>query len=1018
LWNSISNRCRRGRTSKRILPLFFLRAHSHSFLWVYTELIVAKRNLLLVDGDPKSLRVLEVSLKKTGYIVTTAENGADALEKMAMSPPDLIISDTKMAGMDGFEFCRRLKENKEWKEIPFIFLTAEKSIEDKIHGLEFGVEDYLTKPIYIKEIVTRVKILLQKKDRKSLENRDSRTLFEGSLSDMTVVDLIQTIEIGRKSGVIKFVGEDGYKASIYFREGRVIDAELGRLQGQSAVYRLLVWSEGHFQVEFKTIRRKDVINMSTQALLMEGMRRLDEWGRLLEQLPSLDTVFEVDYAELAERLSDIPDEINSILRLFDGVRTLIQVVDGCIFDDLEALNIISKLYFEGLIYDINVSKSSSSLIQEPPPDLEGWLRDPVAAAAALRDSQTQKKNEVLSYRPPQKKATPQSEDSGAEKGGGQNFYKRPRRITQRGIGAAKEPPSIEEVPDNSIDIHKVANSGDNYEKEEKALKFSKENGSPKISKAPTSSDVLPSRLLRKQTHRNDLKEKQHFESKKKEKEQLSEPTTQGKKEKKASSSKETVPSIPSRLLRGEKKSGGQKGGSVSGLPSRLLPDRRTNSEEVFDSDLRERASNTDEDMMFRRSIPPLVLPSDSEMKVSDDAKPFTPIPPLPTPNNERTEKPGIDPKTLVGVSGEMTSGARSNNKDNSLEEKKVVLEHYLEKERSCKGEIGKSEPSKKGIVGSEANEGDKIVSYERTDSSVVVEEDISSEKVTKNEESDFDSKNLGEDTDYDKDEELERDEDKKELDSVERALEKEEPFTRNTEEMEQTEEDFHENISAGRGKSLTFWAVIIGAIIAVSGFLVYRNYQSSAGQKERRKDEKILTSKGEEGVDEETEGDTPQHELKKIKEDDSKIDPKKETDEKEKAISSNDEAIVQEKAKMSRKVENLSKLLKEGKEKAALEIEEEIKDKSLIPKELKEKLARAYSKKAKIALDDTKLEEVIKNGNRALALDSSLKDVWFYCGYALHQKGRKERANKYLKKYLQVCPQCNYARWAQKYIEQ
>lgn len=950
---------------------------------------MAKRNLLLVDGDPKSLRVLEVSLKKTGYIVTTAENGADALEKMAMSPPDLIISDTKMAGMDGFEFCRRLKENKEWKEIPFIFLTAEKSIEDKIHGLEFGVEDYLTKPIYIKEIVTRVKILLQKKDRKSLENRDSRTLFEGSLSDMTVVDLIQTIEIGRKSGVIKFVGEDGYKASIYFREGRVIDAELGRLQGQSAVYRLLVWSEGHFQVEFKTIRRKDVIEMSTQALLMEGMRRLDEWGRLLEQLPTLDTVFEVDYAELAERLSDIPDEINSILRLFDGVRTLIQVVDGCIFDDLEALNIISKLYFEGLVYDINVSNSSSSLIQEPPPDLEGWLRDPVAAAAALRDSQTQKKNGVLSYSPPRKKkkkATPQIEETGAEKGGEQSLYKRPRRITQRGIGAAKEPPSIEEVPDNSIDIHKSA------------------------------SDALPSRLLRKQTHRDNLKDEQLFESKKIEKERLSETTTEGKGEKQDSTSRKTVPSIPSRLLSGEKKSEGQKDGSVSGLPSRLLPDRRTNPKLDFDSALSEKASNKVEGMASRRSIPPLVLPSDSERIVSDDAKPFSPIPPLPSPNNERIEKPGDDQKSLVGVSGEMTSVSLSNNEDDSLEEKKVVLEHYLEKERSCKGEIGKSEPLKKGNLGEEAKKADKSASYLKTDSSVVVQEDISSEEGNKTEESNFDPKTLGEETEYEKNEKLEREE--QEIDSVETALEKEESFTRDTEEIAQTEEDFHDNISVGRGKTLSFWAVIIGVIIAVAGFLVYRNYQSSADQKERRKDRTNLYSKGEEGGDEESEGDTSKYDSKKIKEDDSRIDPKKKTEETGTDISSNDQEVVQEQAEVSRKVENLSGLLKEGKEQAAMELEEEIKDKSLIPKELKEKLARAYSKKAKIALDDTKLEEVIKNGNRALKLDSSLKDVWFYCGYALHQKGEKERANKYLKKYLQICPQCNYARWAQKYIEQ
>src|SRR5262245_52703170 len=106
---------------------------------------VAKQSLLLVDGDVKSLRVLEVSLKKAGFNVTTAVNGLDALEKVETSHPDLIISDTRMPELDGFGFCQRLKQNSGWAEIPFIFLTGSKSVEDKIKGLELGVEEYLTK---------------------------------------------------------------------------------------------------------------------------------------------------------------------------------------------------------------------------------------------------------------------------------------------------------------------------------------------------------------------------------------------------------------------------------------------------------------------------------------------------------------------------------------------------------------------------------------------------------------------------------------------------------------------------------------------------------------------------------------------------------------------------------------------------------------------------------------------------------------------------------------------------------
>ncbi len=336
-----------------------------------------RQSLLVVDGDPKSLRVMEVSLRKAGFSITTAVNGADALEKARISPPELIISDTKMPQMDGFEFCKKLKADPTLAEIPFIFLTNQKAIEDKVKGLELGVDDYLTKPIYIKEIITRVKILLQKKKRESLERRDQKVRFSGNLADMGVVDLIQTIEIGRKTGIALFhsATEPPKHATVYFRAGKVIDAELGKLHGEKAVYRLLQWNNGTFEIDFKpSMKHPDEISLSSQALLMEGMRRVDEWGRMLEQIPPLNSVFEVDYRELSDRLSEIPDEVNGVLRLFDGKRTLLEVVDDSDFDDLEALGVISKLYFEGLIFEPSSEKDPGTIESES--HIDDWISRP------------------------------------------------------------------------------------------------------------------------------------------------------------------------------------------------------------------------------------------------------------------------------------------------------------------------------------------------------------------------------------------------------------------------------------------------------------------------------------------------------------------------------------------------------------------------------------------------------------------------------------------------------------------
>jgi CheY-like chemotaxis protein len=312
---------------------------------------VPKKNLLLVDADPRSLRVLEISLRKAGYNIAAAQDSKTALEMLELARPDLILSDTRLPGMDGFALVDDLKRNAEWADIPVIFLSSDVSVESKVHGLERGVEDYLTKPIYIKEIIARVNLVLQRKQRMGLEERSAaKTRFTGSLADMGLVDLLQTVDNSKKSGVL-YVTSDGQRAVLYFRDGALVDAELGSLRGERAVYRTLLWTEGTFEIDFRDVRREDVVQTSTQAVLMEGMRRLDEWGRLLEQMPLLDHVFEVDDEELLRRLAELPDEINTVLRQFDGKRSILQIIDRCDQDDLETLMVLSKLYFEGLIRD-------------------------------------------------------------------------------------------------------------------------------------------------------------------------------------------------------------------------------------------------------------------------------------------------------------------------------------------------------------------------------------------------------------------------------------------------------------------------------------------------------------------------------------------------------------------------------------------------------------------------------------------------------------------------------------------
>ncbi len=265
--------------------------------------------------------------------------------------PDLVICDTRLPKMDGYAFVRALKKQPDTRTIPVVFLANQKSVEDKIRGLELGVEDYLTKPIFVRELLARVSLIFARRTQESMARVQlggGKTHFAGTIRELTVIDLLQTFEVSRKSGTIHL--QNGkHAAHIYFRDGKAVDAEVGLLRGEEAIYRVLVWSDADFEVDFDTPQNEDIVVGSTQAVLMEGMRRVDEWGRVSEELPPLATVLELDNELLVQRLSEIPDELNGILRLFDGKRTILEIVDESPFEDISTLSTIAKLFFEGLL---------------------------------------------------------------------------------------------------------------------------------------------------------------------------------------------------------------------------------------------------------------------------------------------------------------------------------------------------------------------------------------------------------------------------------------------------------------------------------------------------------------------------------------------------------------------------------------------------------------------------------------------------------------------------------------------
>lgn len=121
-----------------------------------------KEKILIVDDEKEICDLLAIYLHNDGYVVETAYDGEKALEKIIADPPDAMILDIMLAGMDGFSLCKRIRENYFF---PILMLTSKIDFGDKILGLTIGADDYMTKPFNPLEVVARIKTQLRRSGR-------------------------------------------------------------------------------------------------------------------------------------------------------------------------------------------------------------------------------------------------------------------------------------------------------------------------------------------------------------------------------------------------------------------------------------------------------------------------------------------------------------------------------------------------------------------------------------------------------------------------------------------------------------------------------------------------------------------------------------------------------------------------------------------------------------------------------------------------------------------------------------
>jgi len=236
------------------------------------KLLADRPRVLVVDPDPEETTVLELRMIERGYEVVVARDAAEGHAKLEDGGFDLLLSEVELTPQSGIDLVKSALEKH--PDLPFVFLTRKGDRDSVNAGFELGAADYLVKPASADVVAAKVRQILS---RDTVKKKSARGV-SGSLQEMSLPDVIQILSNGRKTGKLE-IETDGQRGQIQFGDGMIYDARFGNVAGNEAVYALLCVQAGDFTLdpEFKPSERH--IQDSTESLLLEGMRRLDEAGR-------------------------------------------------------------------------------------------------------------------------------------------------------------------------------------------------------------------------------------------------------------------------------------------------------------------------------------------------------------------------------------------------------------------------------------------------------------------------------------------------------------------------------------------------------------------------------------------------------------------------------------------------------------------------------------------------------------------------------------------------------------------
>ncbi len=312
--------------------------------------------VLAVDDDPDMLEFFTLVLRRAGLTVEVASSGAEGLAMLHKMHPDLVICDVRMPLMNGYEFCRAVRNSGAGVEnVPFLFCSTLGNLPMRMEGLRVGADDYLVKPVSAQELQFRVQALLLR-ERKlqglrktAQEHIGEPILLTATLGEVTLTDLLQ-LHAFQERDCLRFSLKrvDGPDGEIVIIAKEIVHASLGAHRGPKAFFRLLAWQDGTVTVQRAPPPMLPSMSGTLNHWLIEGSVQLDECKLLRETRVTEGARFRVAEGALAGR-AELSAALAGTLALVAQFGDLDAILDAGPEPDLQVMQRLSELLEMGLI---------------------------------------------------------------------------------------------------------------------------------------------------------------------------------------------------------------------------------------------------------------------------------------------------------------------------------------------------------------------------------------------------------------------------------------------------------------------------------------------------------------------------------------------------------------------------------------------------------------------------------------------------------------------------------------------